>query len=134
MSLGCHCLRIRSTSRFSDKKQGIRSILGLTMVEDIHCGMSLEQVVLCILNASQQQFMDDEDMALKAATIASSLENCWQKIGRLTPQKIEDYLAQVKKQAPSNRPSQQTFIEMIVSFSKSDDVITPSGLSSDDAF
>ena len=73
-------------------------------------------------------------MALKAATIASSLKNCWQKIGRLTPQKIEDFLAQVKKQAPSNRPSLQTFVEMIVSFSKSDDVSTPSGLSSDDAF
>jgi hypothetical protein len=86
------------------------------------------------LNALQQQFMDDEDMALKAATIASSLKNCWQKIGRLTPQKIEDFLAQVKKQAPSNRPSLQTFVEMIVSCSKSDDVSTPSGLSSDDAF
>jgi hypothetical protein len=104
-----------------------------TIVDEIHKGMSLDQVASYVLNASQEEFKSQDDMMLKAATIASSLESCWSQIVRCTPQRLENFLAQVKKQAPSHRPDQQAFIELLASCSKSDNGFTTDGLSSDAA-
>jgi len=104
-----------------------------TILDDIHSTMSLEQTASFILNAAKEESMGQDDMQMRAATIASSLESCWQGIGRRTPQKIEDFLAQVKKQAPSHRPRQQAFIDLIASFSKSENGIPSHGFSSEDA-
>ena len=71
---------------------------------------------------------------MKAATISSSLEKCWQEIGRRTPQTLDHFLAQVKKQAPSHRPTDHAFIDMVAAFSKSiDGGLSGDGLSSDGA-
>ena len=104
-----------------------------TIVDEIHKGMSLDQVASFVLNASQEEFKSEDDMLMKAATIASSLESCWPQIGRCTPQRLQNFLAQVKKQTPSHRPDQQAFIELLASSSKSDNGFTTDGLSSDAA-
>lgn len=105
-----------------------------TILDSIHGRMSLEQAASYVLSASKQQFTCDDDMMMKAATISSSLEKCWPQIGRQTPQTCEHFLAQVKKQAPSHRPTEHAFIDMVAAFSKSNDGgVSGDGLSSDAA-
>ena len=57
--------------------------------------------------------MNEDAQFLAATAVASSLESHWSSIGRRTPQNLHNFVLQVIRQSPANKPERTKFLEVI---------------------
>ena len=87
------------------------------VIDDIHGDMSLEQAASFLLNASKKAYLNEDAQFFAAAAVASSLESHWSSIGRRTPQNLHNFVLQVIRQSPANKPERTKFLEVIAACS-----------------